>query len=181
MSRVTDACSTEHDAREQALIAQMQAAPTATLSPFRLILPWSALVADNARFFPAGGRLRLTAKYSRAKTKTAKLAREFWYDREILRGPVQLVARFYFPDRRTRDAGNYRKCLTDALSGIIYADDGQIVDERYFRVGIDRRAARCEVWVAELPPGSGDEPEVGEVKVKRARAKRKSKILSIGA
>lgn len=67
--------------------------------------------------------------------------------------PVRIHARLYFPDLRVRDAGNYRKFLTDALSGIAYADDSDVWSETWVRAGVDRQNPRVELLVA---PGDAE-------------------------
>lgn len=109
-----------------------------------LVLPWACVVSDNDRFSVVYGQNRLSLKYRTAKQQIAQRATLYWR-RSKLAGFVKLEARFWFPDARKRDAGNYRKALTDALSGIVYTDDSQVADERYIRVDIDRLNPRVEV------------------------------------
>lgn len=115
-----------------------------------LILPWSAMISDNERFSVVDGQNRLSTPYRKAKARIADLAALHWR-RSLLVGDVYLLARFWFPDLRKRDAGNYRKALTDALSKVIYADDRQVIDEHYVRMDIDRVNPRCEVWISDQP------------------------------
>lgn len=115
-----------------------------------LILPWSVMVSDNERFSVVYGQNRLSQKYRTAKASIATLARLYWR-RSVLDGDVHLVARFYFPDARKRDAGNYRKALTDALTGVVYGDDSQLAGEHYLKGAIDRTNPRVEVCIADAP------------------------------
>lgn len=114
-----------------------------------LILPWSCVCSDNDRFVVVYGQNRLSPKYRKAKTNIAALASLYWRH-PLLTGDVVLVAHFYFPDERKRDAGNYRKAITDALSGVVYDDDKRIADERYLKVAIDRENPRVEVMIGPL-------------------------------
>ena len=60
------------------------------------------------------------------------------------------------PDRRKRDAGNYRKLLTDALSGIAYDDDSQLVREVWLLGGVVHKdLARVELLVEAAGPQQG--------------------------
>jgi Holliday junction resolvase RusA-like endonuclease len=57
------------------------------------------------------------------------------------------------PDRRKRDAGNYRKLLTDALSGVAYDDDSQLIREVWVLGGVVPKAqARVELLVEIATP-----------------------------
>jgi Holliday junction resolvase RusA-like endonuclease len=113
-----------------------------------LTFPWSVVMHDNHRLQPAKGRKGLIAtnEYRTKKGNAATLAGLQWGRLRKLTGDVSLTARCYFPDRRKRDAGNYRKLITDALSGIVYADDAQLEVETWRRAGIVAKAdARIEV------------------------------------
>jgi len=112
-----------------------------------LILPWPLLVADNHRLMWVYGQARLTTEYRRAKEQIAHRAR-LWWRQPPTESEVSVWVRLWFPDRRKRDAGNYRKGITDALTGIVYADDSQAVDERQTRVGFDKAHPRAEITVA---------------------------------
>lgn len=112
-----------------------------------LVLPWACVVSDNDRFIVVYGENRLSPKYRTAKQQIAQRAALYWR-RPMLDGEVHLLARFYFPDARKRDAGNYRKALTDALTGVIYADDSQLAGEHYLKGAIDRTNPRVEVTLA---------------------------------
>ena len=115
-----------------------------------LILPWSCLASDNDRFIVVYGENRLSPKYRTAKQQIAQRA-VLWWRRSLMSGEVYLLARFYFPDLRKRDAGNYRKALTDALTGVVYADDSQLAGEYYQKCAIDRVAPRAEVIISATP------------------------------
>ena len=114
-----------------------------------LALPWSLVLHDNHRFVPARGRRGLVAspQYRRAKQHAAAWLRGYWGARARVSGDLVLHARCFFPDRRKRDAGNYRKLITDALSGVVYADDSQLVSETWERAGFDRDRPRIEVTI----------------------------------
>lgn len=114
-----------------------------------LTFPWSVVMHDNHRLIPARNRKGLiaSAQYRLTKNQARALAALQWGRLRKLTGDVHLVARCYFPDRRKRDAGNYRKLITDALSGIVYTDDSQIVGETWNRRGIDKDNPRIEVML----------------------------------
>lgn len=145
MSRWRKATVRTHNHRPEPALNLVEPIPTAPL-----VLPWPCLAHDNHRLCVIHGQMRLSNPYRKAKEQIARRA-ELWWRRSILAGDVHLLARFWFPDLRKRDAGNYRKALLDALSGVVYGDDQQVIDERYVRVDIDRANPRCEVWISDAP------------------------------
>lgn len=122
--------------------------------PLVLTVPWEMVAADNHRMLPVrvGKAVRLiTAPAYRLAKRSAELTlKQQWGRRPKLHGPVELVAVAWFPDNRKRDAGNYRKLLGDALTGIAYADDGQVWSETWKRGGIDRANPRIELCLTPL-------------------------------
>jgi Holliday junction resolvase RusA-like endonuclease len=114
-----------------------------------LVLPWEALAQDNHRLTPARGRLVASPGYRAAKQLAEVLLRRQWH-RPTLEGPVAVHGVLYVPDARKRDAGNYRKLVTDALTGIAYADDQQVHREVWERGGIDRAHPRLELTIHAL-------------------------------
>jgi Holliday junction resolvase RusA-like endonuclease len=114
-----------------------------------MVLPWSAVAHDNHRLMPARGRLIASGKY-RATKRTAELLLTAQWKAAPLTGAVEVRAVAYFPDRRKRDAGNYRKLITDALTGIAYADDAQVWREVWERGGVDKANPRIELTVRPL-------------------------------
>ena len=70
-------------------------------------------------------------------------------------GPIALDAALWWPDsRRTRDAGNYRKLVTDTLQGVAYENDAQLVDERWHSAGVNGNQPGALVT---LTPIAGDD------------------------
>lgn len=114
-----------------------------------LVFPWSCVMHDNHRLMPARGRLITSPVYRNAKAFAVMVAIGGWRGRKPLSGDVVLVADCWFPDKRKRDAGNYRKLITDALSGIVYDDDAQLVREVWERAGYDKAEPRIIVTVQE--------------------------------
>ena len=70
-------------------------------------------------------------------------------------GAVRLLIDLWLPDRRRRDVDNCAKSICDALNGIAYEDDSQIV-ELIIRRHIDRERPRAEVIVELAGPGPGE-------------------------
>lgn len=112
----------------------------------RLVLPFEVLSADNRRIGVMKGRVLLSREYRSAKEAVAILAMScIRGQRPRFEGDVELVATLYEPDKRRRDPGNYRKLVTDALEGIAYHDDKQIVSETWKRGGVDKANPRLEI------------------------------------
>lgn len=65
---------------------------------------------------------------------------------EPLSGPLAVTIDLYWPDRRKHDVDNV-KALLDALNGIVWEDDGQIIDLRT-RKHFDKAHPRIELSVA---------------------------------
>ena len=118
----------------------------ATTCGWKIVLPWAVLQHDNHRLMPKRGRLIISPRYRQAKELACAIIRRTW-TLPMVRADVAVTGCAYFPDRRRRDAGNYRKLITDALAGIVYADDSQITDERWIRIGIDRVNPRFEMEI----------------------------------
>jgi Holliday junction resolvase RusA-like endonuclease len=68
------------------------------------------------------------------------------YRGEPLAKPLKLTVALFFGDRRRRDWDNYHKLSMDALTGIVWEDDSQIV-EATVRTGYDKANPRIEVQV----------------------------------
>ena len=67
-----------------------------------------------------------------------------------LAGPLCVVLKVYRAERRG-DLANREKAVCDALKGIAWEDDSQIVEMHLFR-GDDKAHPRVEVEVTEAPP-----------------------------
>lgn len=115
----------------------------------RITLPWSAVLHDNHRFIAirSGYKARLIAspEYREKKEVAETLLCAQWHGKGKMSGELALHAQCFFPDKRKRDAGNYRKLITDCLSGIAYDDDSQLISETWERKGIDREQPRIEI------------------------------------
>lgn len=128
------------------------------IDPTTLILPWAVLEHDNHRLMPTKvkgprgtmvARLIAAPKYREAKEATRLLAMGAFRG-PLITVPCEVRGVAYFPDARKRDAGNYRKLITDALTGIAYLDDALLHREVWERGPIDRENPRIEVTVTPL-------------------------------
>lgn len=94
---------------------------------------------------PRKARLTLSPEYREKKEVAETLLLSQWHGKQQMEGELRLNAHCYFPDKRKRDAGNYRKLVCDSLSGIAYSDDSQLVSETWVRAGLDRENPRIEI------------------------------------
>lgn len=94
----------------------------------------------------AGGRWftpERTRFYERAVKHRAQLAvPKSW----PLDARYVLTVRMHFADARRRDADNVIKAVSDALNGVCFADDSQVVETHAFK-HIDRDNPRTEVQI----------------------------------
>lgn len=89
-----------------------------------IVFPWPILVSVNAR---AGGMVGWTSKeYREARDAMhhSAQAQNVW---PMLHGPVELAVYYHVPDNRRRDCSNLDKAVMDALEGVVYEDDTQVV------------------------------------------------------
>ena len=116
----------------------------------KITLTWDCVMHDNHKHIPVvqkkRARLILSGEY-REKKKRAELEIKRQYKGYPLKGEIHLHGAAYFPDRRRRDVGNYRKLITDAMSELCYGDDSQIASEIWERAGIDPDNPRIEIEI----------------------------------
>lgn len=70
------------------------------------------------------------------------------YKGQPLTGPVRLKIALYWGDRRKHDIDNI-KILLDALTGIVWEDDGQVTDLHVTKA-YDKENPRVEILLEEL-------------------------------
>lgn len=126
-------------------------------APGALVVPWQYVMHDNHRLMPIrmgkNARLATAPAYREAKAKAAETLADQWGVRLRLSGYVAITGVVFMPDRRKRDAGNYRKLLTDALTGIAYEDDSQLVREVWELGGVvPKDQARVELIIEAATP-----------------------------
>lgn len=119
-----------------------------------LVLPYPPSVNDVWRIFtPKGGRFPARI----IKTKVAREYRERLLevvgDLQPLDGPVEVVGTVYRP-RRVGDLDNALKVLLDALKGVAFHDDKQVVHIDLTRDD-DKDRPRVEVQVRPLEVKQG--------------------------
>ena len=94
-------------------------------------------------------RAFIPKKYKDYEKLIQEAAREAFQGEPIV-GPVKMTIRLWFKDRRIRDAQNYPKTICDALNGICYNDDSQIVE--LFVTKLKRDEPGLDVTVEALAP-----------------------------
>lgn len=72
------------------------------------------------------------------------------YRGEVIKTPLGVVLGLWHGTRRTTDVDNFNKLVLDAMTGIVYEDDSQIV-ELTIRKGYDKENPRIEVDI-HIPP-----------------------------
>lgn len=106
-------------------------------------------VSTNALYAHVGRHRFLTQKAKDNKLAISWEART-QYRGKPLESPITVCIALYWPTHRNHDVDN-TKALIDALTGILWLDDGQITDlcshKRY-----DNANARVEIQVAPLGP-----------------------------
>lgn len=115
----------------------------------RLTLPWSVLCSVNQRTNPIAGRQYLTKRYRAAlqNASTLVMGQVRGKRPKYPEGRVGVHFDFHPPDARRRDVGNFVKLPEDAMTGIVYADDSQIVRTTIQEKPIDREEPRVVITV----------------------------------
>lgn len=117
---------------------------------YRYPLPPSA----NKYWRPYRGRMVVSSEAAAYKRTVAMLARRDGVTQ--ITGPVALRVAIY-RGRRSGDLDNFLKILIDALQGVFYVNDAQIVTI-HATLHDDRHDPHCEVTVTRL---KGDNHESG--------------------
>lgn len=117
-------------------------------------IPWKFCAQANNRLRPivVKGKARLSTDptYSVAKQGAEWTIKKQWRGKPVTI-PVSLHARCYYPNRARRDVANLSKMIDDAMSGLVLADDSQIMKETWEVMGIDRENPRVEITLEPMP------------------------------
>jgi len=117
--------------------------------PIRFTVDGHTISKSNS-YRIAGSRMyktKMCAQWERVVSGIASMAPDC--PQEPSSGSIYIEARFYFQDGRRRDIDGPLKSLLDAMNGVIYNDDSQIVKlvvEKF----IDRQNPRTEVEIIIL-------------------------------
>lgn len=118
------------------------------VSALDLTIPWDHLVSDNERHRRRGPSGR-AYKVGKEAMRLVCLDQVRGERPRFPKGTkLALQARFHPPDRRRRDVTNLLKGMLDAMQGIVYADDFDLVDLSVQRVEMDREEPRVEITVS---------------------------------
>lgn len=71
------------------------------------------------------------------------------YKGEPLEGKLEISIGLYFEDKRIHDIDNFGKILLDALTGILWIDDSQIVTQKVSKF-YDKKLPRIEIEVEKI-------------------------------
>lgn len=91
-----------------------------------------------------------TYKTQKAKEYQVQVKESSAHIPEKLDGTLAMKIVFYFGDLRARDVDNYAKCPIDALQGIAFDDDKQIIKLTLIK-RVDKDLPRTEVTIWEVP------------------------------
>ncbi len=115
---------------------------TPFVGPVTIVVPFDCLCPDNAKFGAMvvrgkGGKPRaslyLSSKYREAKRRIAEIAQQVMGTMAPCLDGVSVEFAVWWPDRRRRDMMNYAKILCDAMNGVVFEDDSQIVTAHWTR------------------------------------------------
>lgn len=104
---------------------------------FDLTVPGDPLSKARPRVYNGHG---VTDRRTRnSENRVYSEFRRKYGDVEPIKGPVRIRLKFWMASRHPRDWDNLAKLATDALNGVAYQDDVQIVEAQVSKVLPDRR------------------------------------------
>lgn len=107
------------------------------MNVFELSVPGDPLSKARPRVYNGHG---VTDRRTRnAENRVYLEFRRKYGDMEPIKGPVRIRLKFWMASRHPRDWDNLAKLATDALNGVAYQDDVQIVEAQVSKVLPDRR------------------------------------------
>lgn len=115
------------------------------MAAFSFVVPGNPVPKERPRVVK--GRTYTPARTVKAEDLVKFYARKARIPK--LTGPVKLTATFYRQDAHACDVDNLAKLVQDALNGLAYEDDRQIVVLTAVKV-IDREQPRTEVSVESV-------------------------------
>lgn len=107
------------------------------MNVFELSVPGDPLSKARPRVYNGHG---VTDRRTRnAENRVYSEFRRKYGDVEPIKGDVRIRLKFWMASRHPRDWDNLAKLATDALNGVAYQDDVQIVEAQVSKVLPDRR------------------------------------------
>ena len=105
-----------------------------------------AVPKQSFRYTSKGGGYR-DPRVTAWEERVACAAKEKLAGRAMIAGDLSVQLRFYMPTRRRTDVDNLSKGVLDAIKGILFADDAQVVDLHVTKY-VDRKQPRVYVAVS---------------------------------
>lgn len=102
------------------------------MNVFELTVPGDPLSKARPRVYHGHGITDQRTK--NAENRVYSEFRRKYGDVKPIEGPVQVGIKFFMASRHPRDWDNLAKLVTDALNGVAYRDDVQIVEARVSKV-----------------------------------------------
>ena len=112
--------------------------------------PGEPISKSNALKRGKGKHVYKDKKYVEYEQALREAAAEAMFLDPPYEGPCHIELRFYFKTYRRKDLTNMPKTACDALNGIVYLDDTQIVSAEMMKL-YDKENPRVEIIVTELP------------------------------
>lgn len=113
-----------------------------------MTLTFETLPLGTNNLYAHVGRQRFLTPKARANKEALAWEARSQFRGKPLSGPLAVEVQLFWPDRRKHDIDNI-KVLLDSLTGIVWEDDGQIVDAHLIKE-FDRERPRVELRVWEL-------------------------------
>lgn len=102
-------------------------------------------VSTNALYTVARNGRRIKTRAARASAEAIAWEAKSQFPREPLTNPINVKVYLFFANNRRRDLDNI-KGLLDALTGVVWKDDSQIMDLHIMKY-IDEKNPRVEIHI----------------------------------
>lgn len=94
------------------------------------------------------GRVRFMRKEAKERKEQYQWEAKSQWKEKILTGDIAISIKLHFGDKRKRDWDNFHKLSMDALSGIVWEDDGQITMATVYK-SYDKEKPRIEIEILD--------------------------------
>jgi Holliday junction resolvase RusA-like endonuclease len=115
-----------------------------------MTLRFTTLPPSTNNLYVNSGKRRFLNPKARAAKEAIGWEARAQYRGEPLEGPLAVKVALWWPDKRNHDIDNI-KALLDALTGILWLDDGQIND-LHITKGYDKAQPRVEMTIVAVEP-----------------------------
>lgn len=113
---------------------------------FKLLLHDPPISVNTAYPIRAGGRGKYLSNAGKVyKELVGYKANEIW-EGEPTSELLRMAIWYSWKDKRVRDVHNYHKVLIDALEGIVYASDSQIIDLHVIKQDLGLNRTLLKIW-----------------------------------